>query len=240
MERARGDPPPRQLGPPPAGRALLPGRGVAEAVDQARDVPGAPPIDQALRPDRRRHRDRCVRASEGRRRADVARRVLAHPRAGRTPRHAAPGVDEPRVLPRPDASPRVPRGIVLLLGSRPRPLRALRPLLLPGVRSVVEGSAGVQGVRGSPLRPGEARLMRIAVCHPQAPFMAGGAEGHVRGLIAALREAGHDAETVSMPFKWYPPSELVHQMGGWRSVDLSESNGEPIDLVVALKFPAYP
>jgi hypothetical protein len=69
--------------------------------------------------------------------------------------------------------------------------------------------------------------------------MAGGAEAHVRGLVAALREAGHEAETVSMPFKWYPPSELVHQMGGWRSVDLSESNGEPIDLVVALKFPAY-
>ncbi len=81
--------------------------------------------------------------------------------------------------------------------------------------------------------------MRIAVCHPQAPFMAGGAEAHVRGLVAALREAGHEAETVTMPFKWYPPSELVHQMGGWRSVDLSESNGEPIDLVVALKFPAY-
>ena len=81
--------------------------------------------------------------------------------------------------------------------------------------------------------------MRIAVCHPQAPFMAGGAEAHVRGLVAALREAGHEAETVTMPFKWYPPSELVHQMGGWRSVDLSESNGEPIDLVIALKFPAY-
>ena len=81
--------------------------------------------------------------------------------------------------------------------------------------------------------------MRIAVCHPQAPFMAGGAEVHVRGLVAALREAGHEAETVTMPFKWYPPSELVHQMGGWRSVDLSESNGEPIDLVVAMKFPAY-
>src|SRR6266513_3016769 len=165
--------------------------------------------------------------------------MLAHPQVDRTPRHAAPGMDEPCVVPRPDASPRVPRGVVLLLGSRPRPLRALRPLLLPGVRSLVEGSACVQGVRGSPVRSGEARLMRIAVCHPQAPFMAGAAEVHVRGLVAALREAGHEAETVTMPFKWYPPSELVHQMGGWRSVDLSESNGEPIDLVVALKFPAY-
>jgi len=81
--------------------------------------------------------------------------------------------------------------------------------------------------------------MRIVVCHPHAPFMSGGAEEHVRGLVAALRASGHDAETVSIPFKWYPPNELVHQMGMWRSVDLTESNGEPIDLVVALKFPAY-
>jgi glycosyltransferase involved in cell wall biosynthesis len=28
-------------------------------------------------------------------------------------------------------------------------------------------------------------------------------------------------------------------MGVWRSIDLSESNGEPIDVVIALKFPAY-
>lgn len=81
--------------------------------------------------------------------------------------------------------------------------------------------------------------MRIAVCHPQPPFMSGGAESHVRGLVAALRADGHDAEAVTIPFKWYPPTELVHQMGLWRSVDLTESNGEPIDMVIALKFPAY-
>ena len=81
--------------------------------------------------------------------------------------------------------------------------------------------------------------MRIAVCHPQPPFMSGGAESHARALVSALRDAGHDAEIVTMPFKWYPPEELVHQMGMWRSVDLSESNGEKIDMVIALKFPAY-
>ena len=81
--------------------------------------------------------------------------------------------------------------------------------------------------------------MRIAVCHPQPPFMSGGAESHAGALVAALRDAGHQAELVTMPFKWYPPEELVHQMGMWRSVDLTESNGEPIDLVIALKFPAY-
>ena len=69
--------------------------------------------------------------------------------------------------------------------------------------------------------------------------MSGGAESHAGALVAALRDAGHQAELVTMPFKWYPPEELVHQMGMWRSVDLTESNGEPIDLVIALKFPAY-
>ena len=81
--------------------------------------------------------------------------------------------------------------------------------------------------------------MRVLVCHPQPPFMSGGAETHANGLLTALREAGHEAEIASIPFKWDPPGELVHQMGMWRSIDLTETNGEPIDLAVALKFPAY-
>lgn len=81
--------------------------------------------------------------------------------------------------------------------------------------------------------------MRIAVCHPKPPFMTGGAESHAGALVGALREAGHDAELISIPFKWYPPGELVHQMAMWRSVDLTETNGEPIDLVIAQKFPSY-
>ena len=81
--------------------------------------------------------------------------------------------------------------------------------------------------------------MRIAVCHPQTPFVRGGAETHAEQLVGALRAAGHDADLVSIAGKWYPGTELVHQMAVWRSLDLSESNGLPIDAVVALKFPAY-
>lgn len=81
--------------------------------------------------------------------------------------------------------------------------------------------------------------MRILVCHPQPPFMSGGAETHANGLVAAFRDAGHEAEIATMPFKWDPPSELVHQMGMWRSIDLTQAEGGPVDLVVALKFPAY-
>ena len=81
--------------------------------------------------------------------------------------------------------------------------------------------------------------MRVAVCHPQTPFSRGGAETHAESLVRALKEAGHEAELVSVAGKWYPAAELVHQMAVWRSIDLTESNGLPIDAVIALKFPAY-
>ncbi|HSJ51534.1 MAG TPA: glycosyltransferase family 4 protein [Actinomycetota bacterium] len=81
--------------------------------------------------------------------------------------------------------------------------------------------------------------MRIAVCHPQTPFVRGGAETHAEQLVRALREAGHEAELVLVAGKWYPGAELVHQMAAWRALDLSESNGLPIDAMIALKFPAY-
>ena len=81
--------------------------------------------------------------------------------------------------------------------------------------------------------------MRVAVCHPTIPFMRGGAEVLVDALVDGLRAAGHETELVSVPFKWYPPEEIVHEMAVWRSLDLTESDGVPIDAVIALKFPAY-
>ena len=81
--------------------------------------------------------------------------------------------------------------------------------------------------------------MRIAVVHPQTPFVHGGAETHTESLVRALKAAGHEAEEVAVAGKWYPATELLHQMAVWRALDLSESNGLPIDMVIALKFPAY-
>jgi glycosyltransferase involved in cell wall biosynthesis len=81
--------------------------------------------------------------------------------------------------------------------------------------------------------------LRIAVAHPQTPFVRGGAETHTEALVRALRAAGHEAEEVVVAGRWYPATELLHQMAVWRSLDLSESNGLPIDMVIALKFPAY-
>jgi glycosyltransferase involved in cell wall biosynthesis len=81
--------------------------------------------------------------------------------------------------------------------------------------------------------------MRIAVLNPQTAFVRGGAEIHTEALTQALREAGHDAEIVTIAGKWYLATEIVHQMAVWRSFDITESNGMRIDAVIALKFPAY-
>jgi glycosyltransferase involved in cell wall biosynthesis len=42
-----------------------------------------------------------------------------------------------------------------------------------------------------------------------------------------------------VPFKWYPKDEILPHAAAWRLIDLSESNGQPIDLVIASKFPTY-
>ncbi len=79
----------------------------------------------------------------------------------------------------------------------------------------------------------------ILVCEAQVPFVQGGAEFHVRELVRQLRLHGHATELVSVPFKWYPKREILAHAAAWRLLDLSESNGRPIDLVIATKFPTY-
>jgi glycosyltransferase involved in cell wall biosynthesis len=82
-------------------------------------------------------------------------------------------------------------------------------------------------------------MKTVLVCEAQVPLVHGGAELHVRGLVDELRRRGHRAERVSIPFKWYPKDELLTHAAAWRLVDLSESNGERIDAVIATKFPTY-
>ena len=69
--------------------------------------------------------------------------------------------------------------------------------------------------------------------------MRGGAELMADDLVAALRARGHEAELVTIPFKWYPGTRVLDQAFLWRLVDLTESDGRPIDRVIATKFPAY-
>jgi glycosyltransferase involved in cell wall biosynthesis len=81
--------------------------------------------------------------------------------------------------------------------------------------------------------------MRLAVCIPQVPFERGGAEIFADDLVEQLRARGHEAELVSVPFKWYPGERVLTQAFVWRLLDLEEANGRPIDAVIATKFPSY-
>jgi glycosyltransferase involved in cell wall biosynthesis len=81
--------------------------------------------------------------------------------------------------------------------------------------------------------------MRIAVCIPQVPFERGGAEIFADDLVEQLRRRDHEAELVTVPFKWYPGERVLTQAFLWRLLDLEEANGRPIDAVVATKFPSY-
>ncbi len=76
--------------------------------------------------------------------------------------------------------------------------------------------------------------MKVAVVNNQAPFVRGGAELLAEWLRDKLREYGHEAEVVRIPFKWSPATKIVDHMLAARLVRLSGA-----DRVVALKFPAY-
>jgi glycosyltransferase involved in cell wall biosynthesis len=81
--------------------------------------------------------------------------------------------------------------------------------------------------------------MRIAVCLPQVPFTRGGAEILADNLVDELRARGHEADAVSVPFKWYPGTRVLTHALLWRMVDLDEVDGRTIDLVIATKYPSY-
>jgi glycosyltransferase involved in cell wall biosynthesis len=81
--------------------------------------------------------------------------------------------------------------------------------------------------------------MRILIATTHVPFIRGGAELHAEGLREALLAAGHEAEIVAIPFKWYPPEKILDHMLACRLLDLTEVMGTPVDLLIGLKFPAY-
>jgi glycosyltransferase involved in cell wall biosynthesis len=82
-------------------------------------------------------------------------------------------------------------------------------------------------------------MKSIVICAAQAPFIVGGAEILVGELRRQLERRGFRVDVANVPFKWYPVSELPRQALAWRLLDLTESNGTPIDLVIPTKFPTY-
>lgn len=71
------------------------------------------------------------------------------------------------------------------------------------------------------------------------PFVEGGAELHVKALVDQLKSRGYEVEKVAVPFRSQPKSEVLAQAAAWRLLDLSVSNEQPIDLLIATRFPSY-
>lgn len=83
------------------------------------------------------------------------------------------------------------------------------------------------------------RIKRIVICAAQIPFGHGGAEILVESLHRQLRERDWMVEVVRIPFRWYPKEEILKGYLAWRLLDLTESEGQKIDLVIATKFPSF-
>jgi glycosyltransferase involved in cell wall biosynthesis len=81
--------------------------------------------------------------------------------------------------------------------------------------------------------------VKIVVASVQVPFITGGAEIHAGSLRDHLERRGHQAQVVTIPFKWYPGATMRASMDMAAAVDLTQVNGEVIDRVIALKFPMY-
>ena len=82
-------------------------------------------------------------------------------------------------------------------------------------------------------------MAKILVLGVKVPFTHGGQEVLVASLIKKLRERGHEVDQIELPFNPLPKESLLTQAAMWRALDLSEFCGQPIDLVIATKFPSY-
>jgi glycosyltransferase involved in cell wall biosynthesis len=81
--------------------------------------------------------------------------------------------------------------------------------------------------------------MKIALCTAQVPFIKGGAEYLCDNLYSELIARNYEVEYVKIPFKWYPPQEIINNSLVWRLLDLTESDGKKIEGIIATKFPSY-
>lgn len=81
--------------------------------------------------------------------------------------------------------------------------------------------------------------MRIALATTQIPFISGGAEYLTSSLKKALIQAGHEVEIIAVPFQPYPSERIPEHILACRLLDVTESAGTKIDLLIGTKFPAY-
>lgn len=80
---------------------------------------------------------------------------------------------------------------------------------------------------------------KIVIANAQVPFVRGGAEIMIDNLYVELKKREYRVDVVQLPFRWYPPNKIMDSALAWRMIDVTESNGAKIDLLIATKFPSY-
>ena len=80
--------------------------------------------------------------------------------------------------------------------------------------------------------------MRIVVAEARLPAVPDEADPRAPALVAELSQRGHEVERVSLPYNG-TGRDVRAQAGAWRLLDLSVAGGRPIDLLIAVGFPAY-
>jgi len=82
-------------------------------------------------------------------------------------------------------------------------------------------------------------LLRIVLCLPTVPFINNISEKAVFALHDELIKRNHEVELVRIPFISKPPTKILNSVLSWKLLDLTEANGEKIDLVISTNFPSY-
>ena len=124
-----------------------------------------------------------------------------------------------------------------LRGSRgTRGAGARRPRPQPGCRSSVTDAAS------SRCADQKARLMirTVVVCEVQVPFVHGGAEIHVRSVVAQLQARGYESRTRVAALQVVPERGDPRACRGVAPAgSRARRTAAAIDRVIATKFPAY-
>lgn len=81
--------------------------------------------------------------------------------------------------------------------------------------------------------------MRILITGNHVPFIHGGGEYHLHNLQAQLKRRGHQVELMRIPFKFQPESDVQRAMDFCEGYDFNLPNGQKVDRVISLQFPAY-
>ncbi len=81
--------------------------------------------------------------------------------------------------------------------------------------------------------------MRVLVTANITPFLHGGADYHIEGLTAALQAQGHESLCLRFPFNYHRPQDIDALMAFCDGLDLNQPNGQRVDALISLQFPAY-